>query len=287
MTTALGRRSWFALAALLLIPGCLDFAKQTVLIKFDEKTEKVTILSVYERFHVNRGLSKKDSLKDAKESLSKFVGDEPNVVVFSKWINLNLIPEDDDPPEVNSIKRRLAAVMKIDRGRLLLNERGELSGFQTITIFDRTALVKVVNDSISDLVRSQPSLGMSDETDRLVKEAAKRGHRWVKISVGQVVVDVPMAEKDADKLMGDMRADASTMTSIREAVGVFELSKTDHGIAAKLGDGKNRLMTIQHAFKEKTPKMERELLDFAKTPPMSIDQSQDTRAVMEKFRSSP
>lgn len=287
MTTALGRRSWFALAALLLIPGCLDFAKQTVLIKFDEKTEKVTILSVYERFHVNRGLSKKDSLKDAKESLSKFVGDEPNVVVFSKWINLNLIPEDDDPPEVNSIKRRLAAVMKIDRGRLLLNERGELSGFQTITIFDRTALVKVVNDSISDLVRSQPSLGMSDETDRLVKEAAKRGHRWVKISVGQVVVDVPMSEKDADKLMGDMRADASTMTSIREAVGVFELSKTDHGIAAKLGDGKNRLMTIQHAFKEKTPKMERELLDFAKTPPMSIDQSQDTRAVMEKFRSSP
>ena len=46
----LGWRSLFAVAALALVPGCLEFKKQTVLLKFDEKSDEITILSVYEGF---------------------------------------------------------------------------------------------------------------------------------------------------------------------------------------------------------------------------------------------
>ena len=297
MTTALvGKCSCLALAALILIPGCgdgLDVKKQTVIVKFDEKSEKITIFSVYEGFHVRGAKRDKAALRKAEEELVEFVGAAASFRFLSVWANFSVTPKPEDSAEATANKRLMATVVEIGRGKLLLNEGGELSGFQTITIRDRKAFEKILNDLVSKEIanskmdadtKSDPEL--SADSVRLLKKAAREGHRWVRIMPGQFLITIPMTGDDAEKFVAKLANDKS-LAKIREAFGSFEVAKTDRGLAVTIGDGKSRIMTIRTLDEVKAAQLEAELLDFAKTPPMSIDRSQDTKAVMEKFRSSP
>lgn len=291
-TSGFGRRSWFTLVALLLIPGCLEFKKQTVILKFDEKSEKITISSVYEGFYVGRDLDtdKKESLTKAKDDLSKFVGDEQAFRFGKFWVGFGLKPIPNDSPETAANKRRLALIVDIGRGRLLLNEDGKLSGMQMVTIKDRTAFQKVSNEIISqEVAKTKATPDVSEKSLDLMHKAAAEGHQWLKIKPGQWVVDIPMTGEDADKRLASIKNDKKTSEQFAETLksfGFFEVVKTDHGLAATFGDGKSHIMTVVFEDKVKVASMEAELLEFANTPPMSIDRSQDTKAVMEKFRSS-
>lgn len=296
MTTArFVKCSCLALAAIILVPGCgdgLDSKKQTVVIKFDERSEKITILSLYEGFHVRGAKGDQAALRKAEDELLEFVGVTPYFRFLSNWVNFSVSLKPDDSAETIANKRLMATVVEIGRGNLLLNERGELSGFQTVTIRDRKAFEKVVNELLSKEIANSnedadtKSTPLSADSVRLMKKAAREGHRWVSVIPGQYLINIPMTGSDADKYVAKATNDES-MAKIREVFGSFEVAKTDRGLAVKFGDGKSRIMTIRTLDEGKAAQMEAELLDYAKTAPMWVDRSKDTRAVMEKFRTSP
>lgn len=292
MTTSFGRRSWFALATLILIPGCLEFKKQTLILKFDDKSDKITILSVCEGFYVGGGrLDKKEALKDAKDSLAEFVGEEPAFRYLAGWISLSVKPMPDDSAEVVANKRRIAPIVEIGRGKLFLNEDGRLSGTQTVTIKDRKAFEKSLNELFSQQVANTKSTPeVSAESLDLMSKAAAEGHKWVTITPGRCLIDLPMTGEDADKVLAKVmgeKENAVALAAMRKAFGSMELAKTDRGLTMTIGEGKSQIMTIVFEDKEKIARMEAELLEFAETPPMSIDRSLDSKTLIEKFRSSP
>ena len=219
MTTGLGRRSWFALATLILIPGCLEFKKQTLILKFDDKSDKITILSVCEGFYVGGGrLDKKEALKDAKDSLAEFVGEEPAFRYLAGWIAVSVKPMPDDSAEVAANKRRMAPIVEIGRGKLFLNEDGRLSGTQMVTIKDRKAFETALNELYSQQVaKTKSTPEVSAESLDLMHKAAAEGHKWVTITPGRFLFDLPMTGKDADKVLAKVMGEKKNAVAL--AVG--------------------------------------------------------------------
>ena len=100
----------------------------------------------------------------------------------------------------------------------------------------------------------------------------------------------PMAAEDADKLLDWIKVDKKgreDFAAFREAVGTFDVSKTERGLSATFGDGKSRLMTIRHDDKDEKPKHGGGTARIRPDAPDAHRPVQDTKAVIEKFRSNP
>src|SRR5438067_2162107 len=125
------RRPFLVLAvlSLLFLPGCLEFKKQTLIVKFDDKSDKITCMSIYEGFYAGEGLhllqfkqsARRSDLDAAKTDLSRFVGDKRSLYLLSGLLEMDLDPDPTDPSEGAKVMRRLAPFLQLDRGKLFFD----------------------------------------------------------------------------------------------------------------------------------------------------------------------
>jgi hypothetical protein len=221
MMTPSSRRVRWALAFLLgatpivVGAGCLDFKQETLLLRFEDDANTLTCLLVYEGLNAAPGGSQKeaDSLEQAKTQLASFLANQGEFCLFDNWIgHIVLSPNPKDEAKVASQKRKIARLIEIRNRAFLLNERGELCAYQTITIPNVRKFEDGLNELISEVsdesitsnlaIPAEERPGkLSEESLRIIQTAARKGHRWVRISPARVEFDLPITRADAERMI--------------------------------------------------------------------------------------
>jgi hypothetical protein len=280
--------------------GCLDFKQETVVLRFEDDPNKLTCLLVYEGLNgaPRQGEKEVDSLEQVKTQLASFLANQDQFCLFDNWIgHIDLSPNPKDEAKVAARKRKIARLIEIRNRAFLLNERGELCGYQTITIPDVRKLEDGLNELISEVIDeginatlSKPteerSKGFSEESLRISQAAARKGHRWVRISRGKVDLDFPMTRADAEKTI-DPSESGINMTYLKTAIPGFAMTAGDGGLSVTMGDGKGSVLTIRSPRdEEKGQRFEKELREHILTlRDVDFDTSQTTKALIESFSS--
>src|SRR5262249_33786877 len=129
-------------------------------------------------------------------------------------------PED---PQLRALAERLVSSLVVKPGRFLVNDSGELCSYQELTIEDLPKFAQAANDLISgflkflDTNRPAPKDGESEMLLRDVIKAAAKGHEWIKISKGQIVVECPCPQDDAEKEIERARTEAKVGSDAKSA----------------------------------------------------------------------
>jgi hypothetical protein len=280
--------------------GCLDFKQETVVLRFEDDPNKLTCLLVYEGLNAASRSGEKDvdSLEKAKAQLGSILVSQDQFCLFDNWIgHVDLGPAPKDDAKIRARKRRFSRSIEIRNRTFLLNERGELCGYQTITIPDVRNLEDGLNDLLSEVIDenitatlSLPAGGrskdFSDESLRIIQGTARKGHRWVRLARGKVELDFPMTRADAEKMIDPSNRDFDT-NALKAAIPGFAVSAGDGGLSVTMGDGKGSVLTIRGPRDEKKgPLFEKELREHILTlRDVVFDKSRTTRALIESFSS--
>ena len=304
MKTSTRRMFRWVLGASLVLSafGCgegLTVKKQTVFVKLDQRNESIAILAAHEGFSVTPcAFEKKETaVADAKKKLAAFSTSERTVWLFIDYFldPLEIDPKRGELKDVLWIKRKLAKFIDVKPGAFLLNNRGELSGYQTIAIPRAKDFAKVLNEMISKNVKaigSSPvdSPDLSQESVRLIEDAATKNYDWLRFENGHIVLGVPLTRDDAETLLAKKETDKEMRESLerfRKVVGDFRIARSRDGLEIVFGDEKTRVLTLTIPEEKHSPAFERELLEFARELPGAFDKSQDMQTFIGKFIATP
>lgn len=165
--------------AAVTLAGCVEFEKQTLLVRYDAETDVLTLRLVYEGIYGGDENVEKDrkDLKKAAESGTQFF-------LLDNWpfgVDLAL-PEEGEKDDVGIAMLRPHA--KVSNGTFFLNPDGKLSAWQDVTFTDVTKLLTKANQLLSLAVVAGKVDGLddADEATKLAnRKLALSGHQWLRV----------------------------------------------------------------------------------------------------------
>lgn len=276
-----------AFSIIFITAGCLQIKQQTIVARFSEDGKKMELLLVYEGLYVSsfsfgdkesdKEKARKADLEKAKKELADFVASEQQFSLGTNWVisPINLKPEPEDSQLTANRKRLLLKALQIRNVAFLLNERNELSGYQIIS-FDIREFVNTFNDvaceAIDELVTAEltkprddtKAEKLSDTSLRQIQRASRKGHKWIKITPGQITFTLPITKDDANLIVAESETTKSQeeYRNIRKAVGDIRISSSDAGLSVVLGDGSKKTFHYQSDRRDLDGLFEGELLSM-------------------------
>ena len=128
------RASWLLFGALVATAtsGCIKVKGFSCVLKFEEESTKLAILSFNHVFFVERNIFQKQhaALADAKVDLERFSESDRIWSPFLSFSELPTRPEHEDISPLAEMYRKLDALIVAEPGRFVLDEQGELCGYQ-------------------------------------------------------------------------------------------------------------------------------------------------------------
>jgi hypothetical protein len=193
-----------ALAAMLL-PSCLEFERQTILMRRDTATDTLLVRIIYEGIYSTAEPEKLDS---DFETLAAYAKPGHGFVIMDPLFSFEL----DAPKGAGAALLALHA--KITNGAFFMNAEKKLSAWQDLRIEKATAFIAAVNSLAGDEVgsgRASPD-SADPATLKLLADAAAKKHAWFTLDSAGLRFDFFASPADAEKMkaafMRDFAGDA-------------------------------------------------------------------------------
>lgn len=193
-------RAALALAALLLLGGCLELDAQDVHARYDEAKDRLDVLVVHRGLFAEGGNGSSDKplekaladLEEAKQS--------GEVVFWCNWpFSLDLTREQEAP---------IAALLEhvdVENGGLFTDPRGQLCAFQFVRVRQVKAFVKKLNTLLEvgfqagfagALQGKDGKHQFDDDTRELFREFVRTGEKMLVVEPGRIELRLPLSAKD-------------------------------------------------------------------------------------------
>jgi hypothetical protein len=204
------RSGLIGLLVVMVSTGCsgLTVKKQTWVAAFPKDRDEVKCLLIYEDFDVF-GKDAKD-LENAKKELKELTtGKSFKPPLWPGWFSLEAKPTEAEEKQFVELIRKH---VQLENGKFFVNDDKQLAFWQRLTIRDAQALVKGCNELISAALGRLAKEGLAldrarlsaeerrqwerwdVETLKLVEQAAKGGHSWLKLEPGRLSFTMPGSE---------------------------------------------------------------------------------------------
>jgi hypothetical protein len=186
-------RAIVALAiAAMLLPSCLEFERQTILLKRDTASDTIRVRIIYEGIY---STAEDDDIAGDFETLVKMATPGHGFAVLDPILLFELKAPD------SKVETLLAKHAKLENGAFFLNAEKKLSAWQDLRIEKAGELVAGLNEMVNaEMLAPGADLGgMDDETKKLLLAAAAKKHPWIVVDDGGVRVDFFASAADAEK----------------------------------------------------------------------------------------
>ena len=191
------KRHVFLLGILLLAcSSCVEFERQDLWFRYDEKEDTLRIFNRY------GGVFSNGDENEAMQQLASVMAGG-RAFFFSNWLleyNAREVEEhassSTNSAEDRSLARMLLDNVSVRNGKFFLGAEGKLCSYQFVEVKNASKLVKAVNAWISrTLVPMRPPI-MSKTSDKMWLKAAAEGHQWLTLDRGAVILRIPLTQED-------------------------------------------------------------------------------------------
>lgn len=269
-------------AVALCCTGCLDFEKQTLVLKVTPDGKKAEMLLVYEGLRVQG--DKEEDLKKAKEQLETLVKTQERFYLLTNWpFVVDLVEAPNDPDNERARKARFKKMLTIKNEGFFLDAKGKLGFWQTVRTSDAPKLLDEVNDFAVDVLIDQArekteqkkkNPGGSDVDDETLKIWANAGTTKPKVFTwrdGGLHLLIPASQPFAKKLQSEAATDAQAQLMFF-APNKIVLEIVPDGLHATAGAGGGVPLKLSLADPTKTTSadLNKQLLEYARTLPLGF-----------------
>ncbi len=176
--------------------SCVDFERQDLWFRYEEKTDTLRMFSLY------GGIFSHGDDKEAMEQLASVMAGG-RAFFFSTWIfeyNASELEQAEMAPwnraEDRPHFRMFRDNMSVRNGKFFLNAEGKLCGCQFIEVKNASRLVKAVNTSINRHVVQLTPQELNKRSQELWLKAAAKDHQWLTLDRGAIVLRIPLTQDD-------------------------------------------------------------------------------------------
>jgi len=218
---------------LLLGAGCVEFAEQTLLLRYDAEADTVHLRLLYRGIYAgdmdkDDPAKRKKALDEALDQLREVAETKTRFYLLDNWpLGVDVAPPEegkkDDPGEA-----MLRPHTTVRNGRFLFDEKGRLCAWQDVEFKEATKLLQKANQFISLAVMA----GKVDvykqadlETQRRLRKAAAKGHAWLRCDARGLSLHMPLSQADAVRAKREVLDDV--VKELRKAVGKEENGQDD------------------------------------------------------------
>ncbi|NBR83963.1 MAG: hypothetical protein EB141_07210 [Verrucomicrobia bacterium] len=199
--------------AVLLLPGCIEFDRQTVTYEHDTKADT---LLIHQTYHGLYGADDVTQLSEQEREQLANVMKRQRTFFFANWIfelNVEGCKEqltEAATPKTNSLEeahRRaqtnalalLIANVRIENGKFYLNEKGQPCGTQRVTIRNVSKLIEAVNALLRRALEVEMKKSDSADERKLINESLARPGPFIILTGQQLRVRFPVPKEEFDK----------------------------------------------------------------------------------------
>jgi len=188
-----------ALAAMLL-PSCLEFERQTILVRRDAATDTLLVRIIYEGIYSS---AEPDKLGADLDTLAAYAKPGHGFVVMDSLFSFEL----DAPKGAGT--ELLAKHGKLTNGAFFMNAEKKLSAWQDLRIEKATDFIAGMNALVSAEIATPGAgpEGSDAETRKLLTDAAARKHAWFALDAAGLRFDFFASPADAEKMKADFLRD--------------------------------------------------------------------------------
>jgi len=201
------------LLCMLILSSCVEFERQTLIYKYDEKTDTLKMFQIY------TGISGSDALftisdKEKNELNSVFKGER--TFFFSNWLyayNRKQLAGFIADPNSKKIKKYFIPLLKlivdntkITNGEFYYSRGKKLTAYQTATVRNITEIInefnKIINSNlIKDFVSDKKFQYKASAS--MLLDSCKDSYKWVSIDGNSIRIKSPLAKSDFMKIKND------------------------------------------------------------------------------------
>ena len=205
--------------------GCLEFDEQTVYFEYDRHRDMLLMIVNYGGLYAESSIEQsRTQLEDAIQvKRAAFIGNWP----FS-WSSEDLRKEMTDPEQEKDTPKavrakllRLTELVTVLNAGFYTDGAGRICGAQVVVIEHASEAVNLMNDAFNGMLLAEPEEEKASEFDKLARQYALRGHRWLDLDGSSLIVRVPATEK--------MVKDG--WEQVIAGIAMPEHESTDHAIA--------------------------------------------------------
>jgi hypothetical protein len=190
---------WLAFALIVtLLGGCIEFEKQTLLVRRDAEKDEVHIRLIYEGIWAGGD----DLAKDMAE-LRKVADRGTRFFLFDNWplvVDVGRPEEGEKDEPANALLRPFVTVTN---GTFFKNADGKLSAWQDVRVVKASKVLLAMNRLVNLSIMTGKLDGLDDadaETLEICRNLAMAGHEWFRIDEKGIHCEFGVSKADAVKL---------------------------------------------------------------------------------------
>jgi hypothetical protein len=211
----------FLIIGLVLLQGCVEFERQTIVWRHDVDRDELRMVMIYEGIQAGNEVDAEE-LGELRSVLLR-----PRTFFFSNWIfeydrDVWLEMRDDVRANRDEVSPEFyAAVMRlnelvldnvrVDNGDFYLNDANKLAGYQRVTFSNVSAIVAaanaLMNTALLDEELDASDIAYGSASEGMVLDAAYAGHEWITLYEGELRLRLPTARTDYEELRLELADD--------------------------------------------------------------------------------
>lgn len=276
------------LPALVLCAGCLDFEKQTLVLKVSPDGKTAECLLVYEGFGV-----RDNKLEAAKGDLKTLATSEEMFYLFTSWpCRIRLTQEAGDDDRTEQYKARLRQLLTIRAEGFFETADGKVGLWQTLRTKDAPALFAELNRLLAEMlakraseIRAQGGTPDVDEATRTLWDALPKSPQKLLVwDAGKLRLTIPATRPTAEKMRTELIRDEAFRKLF--PADTVQVAVTDQGLVITTGQAGQPVLTIICHSPANTPGPDHhtQLRDYARTLPLPVKPGVTPEKLVREFQ---
>jgi hypothetical protein len=192
---------------LLLLPSCLEFDAQDVVIRHDQDKDRIDILLVYRGLYASGNNTQGDKMDKALKDLdgARLSG---KCAFWNNW-PFSIDPTGDMPTAL----RALVDHVDVENGGLFTDPKGQLCAFQFVRVREAAAVLKAANTLLELALQAALLQGfdgygaahrVDDDTKDLVREFLRSGEKLLVVANNRIELRLPCSPPDLTWVLGQI-----------------------------------------------------------------------------------
>ncbi len=247
-----------------LLCGCLKFESQEIEFFYDAARDRLTLHIVYQGLCHGDGEAEQDVavLDKAVRDGDFCILDWPFHVQFS---DLRKAVDDEEAPPLG--REAVAFVLEnltVENLGFFLDARGRLSGAQIVRVEKASKMLELANRALTEFalpeVLGEDPDAPDAESQAMLREAAERGHRWLRFQGNSIEFAFFASDTDLARLLdAALMGDDKEQDDLRRflATSTFSFLREGGGVTVRIGNpaGRSRVRFLEKSDVSYTPNL--------------------------------
>ncbi|MGQ0613113.1 MAG: hypothetical protein ACT4PV_05175 [Planctomycetaceae bacterium] len=247
------KRLLLLLPFLPLLGGCLKFESQEIEFFYDAAKDRLTLHILYQGLcHEDREAGKDAATLDKAVRDGDFcILDWPFHFQFTEV--REAAANEEAPPLQREAATGLLENLSVENLGFFLDARGRLSGAQIVRLEKASKLFDLANRALTEFalpeVLGEDDAAADPESQRLLQDAAERGHRWLRFQGNSIEFAFFASDADLARMLDEALASGSdALDDFRRflAASTFSFLREGGGVTVRVGNptGRSRVRLL-------------------------------------------